>query len=340
MKRVAFLIGGLLISFSCGGGGGESSLDTTNYRLATLSNPQEVETTPTATTQTIKSLTAVSESATTAKAENPSSKGLVVELIQRTFHLQPTRTTEVTVPCDSGFLTAYVSYELKDGISQAQSCSDIESVGIALYNTSGDECQLGDYIIDGKVSFSMVISGSDLQDPDCLPQKASVEVKDGVIKHLSEDGIVDEAYKYDNLKIAYSNIVWSGDEIASAKYTITGGASYYLGYFPLNVDAQIDYYFDLSGSGSETSDSFSGYVEFGCLDGWLKVETTKPLKYSGDSVYDGEIKVSANNGQVVISYTPSGIDITETVDNQTNTYHYNSFDEIKETVNGTVCVGE
>ena len=338
MKKIA-LIGGMLILSSCGGGGGESSLDTTNYRLATLSNPQEVETTPTATTQTIKSLTAVSESATTAKAENPSSKGLVVELIQKTFHLQPTRTMEVTVPCDSGFLLADISYKLKEGVSQAQSCNDIESVGIIIYD-AGVECRLGDYFIDEKGWFSMTISGSDLQDPDCLPQKASVEVKDGVIKHLSEDGIVDEAYKYDNLKIAYSNIVWSGDEIASAKYTITGGASYYLGNFPLNVSAQIDYYFDITGSGSETSDTFSGYVKFGCLDGWLKVETTKPLKYSGDSTYDGEIKVSANNGQVVISYTPSGIDITETVDNQTNTYHYNSFDEIRETVNGTVCVGE
>ncbi|WP_163327719.1 hypothetical protein GFV12_05205 [Desulfurobacterium thermolithotrophum] len=335
MKRTLFVVG--LLLFSCGGGGGgQSSLSDNSYKLATLSNPQEVEPLPTATTQTIKSLTAVSESAATTKARSSSSKGFIIELLQRTVNLQPTR-AEVSIPCDSGFLAAYVSYKLRDGVSQAQSCSDIESVGITLYNTSGVDCQLEEYVIDGKQSFSMTISGSNLQDPDCLPQKAVVEVS-GAVKHLSENGTTDEAYVYDNLKIAYSNVVWSGDEIASAKYSITGGASYYLGSFPLDVSAQIDYHFDLTGSGSETSDSFSGYVKLGCLDGWLKVETTKPLEYSGDSINDGELRISANNGEVVISYTPSGLDIKETIDNQTNTYHYDNSEEIKESLNGIVCV--
>jgi len=335
MKKCLTFLAVPVILMSCGGGGGETSLSATPYKLATLSDTQGVETTPTVTTQTVEILTAVSESATTTKTRSSSSKGLIIELLQRTVSLQPTR-TEVSVPCDSGFLTAYVSYKLKDGVSQVQSCSDIESVGITLYNTSGVDCQLGEYVIDGKQSFSMTISGSSLQDPDCLPQKAVVEVS-GAIKHFSENGTTDEAYVYDNLKIAYSNVVWSGDEIASAEYSITGGASYYLGNFPLDVDGQVDYYFDLTGSGNETSDSFSGYVKLGCLDGWLKVETTKPLKYSGNSVYDGEIKVSAQDGQIVISYSSLGIDVTEIRDNQTNFYHYNSLDEVEDSLSGLVC---
>jgi hypothetical protein len=338
MKK-ALVVGGVILLTSCGGGGGggTSSVSTTTetYKLAEISSPEEVEATPTVTARTVDSLTGISSEGATVKGNSSSSRGLVPQILEKAMSLQPTR-GEVSIPCDNGgWLRASVSYELEDGVSQPQSCSDIRKVVITLLNTIGEDCQLGDYLIDGRQQFTMGIAASELIDPDCLPKSATVEVS-GVVKHL-KNGTVDESYIYDKMKLAYANITWSGEELSSANYELTGGATYVLGDFPLATEAQIDYEFDITGSGNETSDSFSGYVKLGCLDGWLKVQTTKPLRYSGDEVTDGEITVQAQNGSIVISYGSNGMDVIQTIDNQTETYHYDNEEQVKESLKGVVC---
>ena len=49
-----------------------------------------------------------------------------------------------------------------------------------------------------------------------------------VLGDYSKDGAPDEAYTYGNLKIRYNKTTWSGKDIASANYSITGGTTYYL----------------------------------------------------------------------------------------------------------------
>ncbi|ADU96023.1 hypothetical protein Theam_0049 [Thermovibrio ammonificans HB-1] len=352
MKK-ALAVGGVILLASCGGGGGggTSSVSTTTetYKLAEISSPEEVEATPTTTARTINSLTGISSEGINTRGGSSQPTGLIPQILNRIKDLNPSTSRGIaSIRCDNGnWLGASVLYELKEGVVQEQSCSDIKYIRIALYSKSDMICRLGDYIVGGdKVpQFVMKITASDLKDPDCLPQSATIEVS-GTVKHLKNgtpdeaypyDGYVDETYIYDNLKLTYTNITWSGEELSSANYELTGWATYVLGDFPLATEAQIDYDFDIAGSGNETSDSFSGYVKLGCLDGWLKVQTTRPLKYSGDEVTDGEITVQAQNGSVVISYSSNGMDITQTIDNQTETYHYDNEEQVKESLKGVVC---
>ena len=353
MKKT-LMIGGIILLASCGGGGGggTSSVSTTTetYKLAEISQPEEVEATPTTTARTINSLTGISSEGINTRGGSSQPTGLIPQILNRVKGLNLNTNRGITsIRCDNGeWLGASVLYEVKEGGVQEQSCSDIKYIRIALYSISDSICRLGDYIVGGdKVpQFVMKITASDLKDPNCLPQRATIEVN-GTVKHLKDgttdeaypyDGYIDESYIYDNLKLTYTNITWSGEELSSAGYKLTGGATYILGNYPLATEAQIDYQFDITGSGNETSDSFSGYVKLGCLDGWLKVQTTKSLRYSEDEVVDGEITVQAQNGSVIISYSSNGMDITQTIDNHTETYHYDNEDQIKESLRGMNCL--
>ena len=348
MKKALLLTAGVIL-YSCGGGGGgtssNSNPDSSSYKLANLQEPEIAENTSTTSVRTVQSLTGVSEKAATSRtasstSENP--KGWLITLLQKSIGqrlTQATRGNTFTIPCinSGGYLNAYVYYDLKEGVTQPRSCSDFKAIRIHVANTSSEkDCVLGNYLIYKGAPFSMLITGSELKDPDCLPSKAEILVDDGVVVHL-QAGTPDEAYDYNSLKIAYNNIVWNGDEIASVKYSITGGANYLPGQFP-DTNGRIDYYFDITGTGTETSDTFSGYIKLGCLDGWLKVDTLEPIKYSADGeLQQGKIKVSAADGNFVIAYSDSGIDITETIGDKTETYHYNSFDEIKDSLQGVTC---
>jgi len=347
MKKALLLTAGVIL-YSCGGGGGggvSSNSGSSSYKLAKLDEPEIAENTSTTSVRTVQSLTGVSEKAATSKSlsSSKSSKGWLITLLQKSVGqkeiTQATRGNTFTIPClnSGGYLNANIYYDLKDGVSQPQSCSDFRSIRIHVTNTSSEkDCVLGDYVIYKGAPFSMLITGSELKDPDCFPSKAEILVDDGVVVHL-QNGTPDEAYDYNSLKIAYSNIVWNGDEIASVKYSVTGGANYLPGQFP-DTNGRIDYYFNITGTGTETSDTFSGYIKLGCLDGWLKVDTLEPIKYSADGeLQQGKIKVSAADGNFVIAYSDSGIDITETIGDKTETYHYNSFDEIKDSLQGVTC---
>ncbi|ADU95986.1 hypothetical protein Theam_0012 [Thermovibrio ammonificans HB-1] len=338
MKKVVAL-GGIVLLASCGGGSGTSSVSEETYKLATVSQAQEVETSPVVATDAVTSITGISSSSSSTKGGGVSSKGIAPTILEKIGRVDTTRDL-ISIPCDNGnSLEAYVVYDTVDGVSQPQSCSDIKDITINIYNIKGEDCQLGDYVIDGNQRFTMRVTLSNFSDDTCLEKNASMMVE-GLVKHLDANGTVDEAYLYNNLSLAFFNINWVNDEISNADYKLTGGLSYFLGDYPVNTDAELEYQFAIAGRGNETTDTFSGYIKLGCLDGWLKVQTTKPLEYSGDEILDGEVTLWAQNGDIVISYSPNGVDVTQTLNGQTETYHYNSAEEIKENLKGIVCTAE
>jgi len=333
MKKLVPLLGGLLIFFSCGGGGG-TSIDTKTYSLVEVSPGDTEVKSSTEVSRAVSDVIGVSETTSEVRSTGIS-KGLIPEIMNRFFPGTVSRGI-VTFACDNGNpIQADVYYETTT--NNPENCEDIQYVRIEIRN-GYYPCQLGNLLIPENYPFDFIIEGSDLESNTCLPRKASVQL-DGVTYVIDDAGNKDGAYLFDNLKVNYSNVVWSNGEIASATFTVTGSFAYYEPFPSYNT--AISYSFDLSGTTTETGDTYAGWIKLGCMDGWFKIETSEPLKYSDSDIpYDGKMVITAKNGEVVVSYSASGIDITETVDNQTNTYHYNSFDKIKETVNGMVCMGE
>jgi hypothetical protein len=347
----------LVLSLSaCGGGGGSSnSSATVQHELASLSrasnSTQEVETSVRAVTSSSQVFANFSGESTTqirsgSSSESSNSKGLVVNLLEKSFSARKLITRgeqQVTIPCDNGAsLTLTWDYGLKNDVEEP-TCDDIEYVSITLKNTQGNDCKLDDYLIDGNKEFVMTIRGYELKTygQECLPEKAKVSLK-GTIKVLSDNGTPEEAFDY-NTSIDYSSMNWVYEseeddyELTSAKYSIVGDMTYYLGDSN-SPKAEIEYSLDLSGFGNDTSESFSGYVKLGCYDGWLRFETAEPLQFSeDDEIIGGKILVTAEDGKVEISYSDSGVDITQTIDNQTQTFHYNNPDEIGEELEGVFC---
>ena len=334
MKKIA-LIGGMLILSSCGGGGGGSSELTRSYPLAELSPQNQEVKTSTEVSKAVNSVTSLSESS----VKGTTKKESLIKKVLKTIFVKKTRVSGdygvvvTSFTCDNGYsasIPVNINYYPTPGVG---ACNNVKSMTFDLdSNYFTNKCIIGNLLLDKYTPFEMEIEAYDFQS-DCLPRKVKVNTEGKVF--IIDNSEIQETYTFHDFRTTYTNINWSGTDISRADFSIEGNFTY------STDSSEILYSTDVTGTTSTSGDSYSGWIKLGCIDGWFKIATPDPIKYStSDIPYDGTVVITAKNGKVVISYSPSGIDITETADNQTNTYHYNSFDEIKETVNGTVCVGE
>lgn len=308
MKKHIALVGGLVICLivsACGGGGGGVTINagggTGNGATLTVTNAAAASSTMLQAVNLVVPSRAIGEIQVmnVSQPSKPPLQNIVDKMVsvsqkysfmqKQLEGLHESGTASETATCTNGGSVSVSASWI--GLNNPTSPSQVSNLnGSVNFNS----CKEGAVTYDGSGYVS--IEGS-------LNAPSMIVVSSPNLRYV--DTLNNDNLALGNVTITLTNLVYVGNDLASATAAITGGVSGVLEGNSVSLECDsLRITFNSSSSGQ--IGSVSGNLKASCLGGWVNLTTTKPLFFSGIICpTDGDMTATSGGNSVRVTVGPS-----------------------------------